>query len=303
MYSFFIKKSIYGFGVQWFLISIFFFINIYIPVAGIVADRHTFIASLGYCMVLGAGIYNLSFCKKSNVLYLLLPILMIYTYFSNQRSKDWKDILTLIEADLPSLKNSYDANRIAAQNFLTEANVVNDPNLRQQNLDKAADYALQGLQVYDKEFILHNLLGKMSLFKGDTAKSILYLNKGLHNYKNPEGYTYLGDIYYLNSNYVLAAESYKKGYQLSAHTYDLEYKVVDAYCKAKMYKSADSMNAIIGQNPSASFLPIENKGYIAIYQGDTMQAYTYLSKALEMGLQDGALATKISDYNKRHRTP
>ncbi len=303
IYSFFIKKTIYGFGVQWFLISIAFFLNIYLPVAGIVADRHTFIASLGYCMVLGAGIFEFSSYKKFSYVYLLLPILVVYTYFDYQRSRDWKDILTLIKADMPHLKRSYDANRIAAQNYLAEANATNDEYTKQQYLDKVEYYALQGLQVYDKEYILNNLLGKTYFFQGETDKSFAYLNKGLANYANVEGYTYIGEILHMNKDYHNAARSYVKGYVMSPHAFDLEYKTVDAYCKAKMYSAADSINTIISKNPSTPYVSIENKGYITIYQGDTAKAYDFLSQAMEMGLSDEKLALKIADYKRRHPNP
>ena len=303
IYSFFIKKSLAGFGVQWFLIAIVFFLNILQPVPGIVADRHAFIASLGFCIVIGAGISSLADYRKISPNYILIPILLIYAYSSYQRSKDWKDILTLVEADIPFLKNSYDANRIASQNYLTAAVTSEDAYQRQTYLDKAKRYALQGLEVYDKEFILHNIIGKIELFQGDTSQSINALNQGIKLYENVEGNIYLGDIYFMKKDYHTASQYYEKGYNIDAQTIDLEYKIIDAYCRAKQFDKADSMNTIIAKNPTKEYIPIENKGYIAIYQQDTATAYHFLSLALQKGLIDDSLALKIADYYKRHPLP
>jgi hypothetical protein len=299
---YFIKKEKWGFCLAWVLLALFPFLNFMTPVAGIVADRHAYIASLGFCIFLGLAIDF--FCNKYKIklLYMVLPLFLMYSYLSYSRAKDWKDILTLVEADMPYLQNSYDANRIASTNYLKASQEILDNNQKNIYLDKAVFYAQQGLSTFNDETILKNILGKIYFFKNDYMNSSNYLYSSLKiDSTNIETWILLGDLNILNQKYLEAASFYQNAYHLNPSVLDLEYKVVDAYCNAKQYSKADSINNVIAKKPSQKYIPIENKGYIAIYQGDTLKAYTYLTEAIKLGLVDNELKNKIQEFSQRKK--
>ncbi|MEZ5009049.1 MAG: hypothetical protein R2753_12935, partial [Chitinophagales bacterium] len=146
------KRNIYALGPLIFFIAIFPFLNLFISVAGIVAVRYSFIASLGFCMALAQLIFCLySRLKKYNIgkpviAITTLSILILYGYFSRQRAQVWKDRVTLFNHDLPYLEKSVVANRMACTYYIDK--YVNDKDWKnEQTLKKVIEYADNALKV------------------------------------------------------------------------------------------------------------------------------------------------------------
>jgi len=89
---------------------------------GIVADRFMYIPSLGFSIVIAYLILTLFKVNPKNekipstgivkVLVVLVLILIPYTAMTISRNKEWKNQVTLLQADIDNLKTSAKANLI-----------------------------------------------------------------------------------------------------------------------------------------------------------------------------------------------
>lgn len=162
------KRNIFvSFFLFFYLIQISLYSNLVLPLAGIVAERGAFYASLAFAMLLAyliqrfVGVASSQTADKKgspqlSVSYskiqagLLVAILCLYTVETFARNTDWKDTITLFEADMPHLKTSAKANYMMAKEIRRLYRT--DPQLTQQTLDiqstRAAQYYNQAITDY-----------------------------------------------------------------------------------------------------------------------------------------------------------
>jgi molybdopterin-biosynthesis enzyme MoeA-like protein len=114
------KKNILIFGFLYFLINIGTFSNIK-PMPGIIADRFAYGASLGLCIVVCYGLFQLlkiNIDKKSNfnipanLKYASLAIVIVCSGYIIRRNKDWHDHLSIYMADYEKAPNSAKINAL-----------------------------------------------------------------------------------------------------------------------------------------------------------------------------------------------
>ena len=109
-------------GILGLFLTSIYALNLFIPVAGIIADRYIFIASLFFCLLLSYFLFKISnFLKKEiYLLSMILTILLFFIVTTSIRVGAWKNIYTLIKTDAPKLTNSYEAMRIASSVYMSE---------------------------------------------------------------------------------------------------------------------------------------------------------------------------------------
>lgn len=197
------KNRIYTFCFLFFITSISYALNFYVPVAGIVMDKYNFIASLGFCIALSAIFIDVS--KKISFQIFKNPILIlivfIFAFFTVDRTKAWKNTFTLLEKDMPHLTNSVNANRMASGIYINTAlDEELQPNHNKNRLDSLINtgqkYAENGLKIYDKVPDLWELLGLSYFYKKDYSKALQCFLKS----KETDS-TYLSSINYIGYTY------------------------------------------------------------------------------------------------------
>lgn len=108
-----IKRSFYGFGIMWYLAGIYLFIQIIEPVTGIIAERHAFIANIGFSMLLSyLAIQFYNWLKKKDIQYAKIArgfgiaFLVVFVLMILKRNNEWYDANTLYATDAPKLEAS-----------------------------------------------------------------------------------------------------------------------------------------------------------------------------------------------------
>ncbi len=197
------KNKIYIFSFIFFFLSIVYALNFFIVVAGIVMDKYNFIASLGFCIALSA--LCIDYLKLESIKQLknpvIISVLIIYTFFTIYRTKDWKNSFSVIEKDMPYLTQSVNANRMASGLYINTAlDEELQPNHNKNRTDSLIEigqkYAENGLNVYNKVPDLWELLGLSYFYKKDfnTALSCFLKGKEVDSTylsgQNYIGYTY-----------------------------------------------------------------------------------------------------------------
>lgn len=121
---FFKKDQIVTFGLFWFTLSILLFSNWAELVAGMVAERLAFTASVGFVMAISASLFyfyprlDLFQPKKKEILvYLVLISLSVVTI---KRNSNWKNAVTLFAHDVKNEPNSAQLNNMYALAMMKE---------------------------------------------------------------------------------------------------------------------------------------------------------------------------------------
>ncbi len=116
------KKPILSFGILLYLISIAAFSNIVQPLAGVIADRFTYVTSLGFCIVLGylffIALKKTTGTKRNIIIGFFTIIICFYSYLTIARNAQWKNHLTLMRHDIKHLDNSAQAHNLLASNLM-----------------------------------------------------------------------------------------------------------------------------------------------------------------------------------------
>jgi len=195
--------KLYLFCFLFFGISIAYAMNLATPVAGIIMDRYNFIPSLAFCVCLAFIFLLIS--QKVDISIIknkwLITLLLIYIGCTAYRTSAWKDAFTLFDRDIPHLKNSVNANRIAGGTYI---HLALDEELKQNYNKPLADsfiikgerYALAAAGIYDSSAQVWELLGLCDLYKRNNETALEKFKKCY-----TVDTTYLSGINYLGFTY------------------------------------------------------------------------------------------------------
>lgn len=248
------KKRMFIFSWLFFLLSILYALNFFIPISGAVSDRYNFIASLGFCMAFAKALEHLAPVTETRKLLtnkVILVILICYCLFTVNRTADWKDEFTLYEHDLPHIPNSLNAYRIAAGTYIYKAlNEELKPDYNKALADsfilKGERYALTAMHIYDKSAEVWELLGLCSTYKKEYENALQrFSNCYKYDTTYLSGINYLGFAYWnvnkIDSalyyfNFVIEREPF---YSYSARN------MINMLIQQKRYKDVDSVITVL----------------------------------------------------------
>jgi len=112
-----------SFGIVAYLASIFLFSNLISPVAGMMGDRLTYVASFGFCISLAYVLtmlyqrFNSPMARKVFAVA-LGALLVTWSGMTVVRSAQWKDALTLMRHDIRTVPNSAQAHNLLASHLM-----------------------------------------------------------------------------------------------------------------------------------------------------------------------------------------
>jgi tetratricopeptide (TPR) repeat protein len=200
------KKTIVGYGLLFFLINLGAYSNLLQRAPGIMAERFTYAASLGFAIVVVAMIFRLmklnvaDFRWKSNdykrVKLVIISIAVLFTVRTVWRTTDWADKETLYGHDMEYLHESVKANMLygaLVSKHALETNMqsrVSDGRggvqINKQKQDEAMALFLEARGYYKKAAEMapyyHTAwsnLGTGYFFTGETRMALSYFLKGV----------------------------------------------------------------------------------------------------------------------------
>jgi tetratricopeptide (TPR) repeat protein len=112
------RRSPAGLGLWIFLSSLALFSNLLEPVAGMAADRLTYVASLGFCVSAGYGLFVMWNRWRGYASVIVVVLLLVFSGMTVHRSSTWKDVLTLMRYDVENIPNSAQAHNLLASNLM-----------------------------------------------------------------------------------------------------------------------------------------------------------------------------------------
>lgn len=328
------------FGGAWFFSTLLYASNLVMPVAGIIADRYAYIASLGFCMVLVVGVFWLSdkivnifklnqneitanqmevkkkkskhtteekiihkmpISNKIAISFCVL-ICLIYMPFNFIRANQWKDIYTLLEADMPHLSKSYEAHRIASSTYIQKGmDNISDVELAKSDFQKGEEFVDKALAIYDGDALLNESKLIVTFRLGRNKEAIEQAKKiaARFNYSKISR-DLLSEYYFSEGKYDSSAFYYKELIRLIPEDISLYYKYTNVLRMANKAEEAVSFSNSIRNNKSLpAYLPDECIFYVYYYNNQMDQALGYFTAAYDKGLRNRELEYTIIDYYVR----
>lgn len=166
------KKEIWGFGILFYFLAIGGACNLLFPAVGIIAERFAFIASLGFSIIVGYGIYyfffqnNAKFASNKNIVkYGLIAASIVSLIYVFNRNQNWKTDFSLYQHDISCLEKSYKAHNLLGQEYYKQSLKAQRSNLPPVNYMSKVDSAelefKKCVSLYDGYAITYNNLGAL----------------------------------------------------------------------------------------------------------------------------------------------
>jgi len=155
-------------GILFLACSISMYLNFILPAPGIVADRFVFFASTGFAIILSHYLSDISDKKKhllnfkiSSLTILISLLCCIYVPTILSRNKEWKNLFTLVEADVKKYPNSLKLN-VLYSNELISSITKKENNLTPTEITKRIITAKAHLQkAYNIDSTYYNISNSM----------------------------------------------------------------------------------------------------------------------------------------------
>jgi protein O-mannosyl-transferase len=254
---YFKTKPLISFSTLAYLIPLILISNLVINIGTPMGERFVFASSLGFCMLMGYGLYYLFQKNKWAGFTFLILILGFYSLKTSSRNLVWKDDYTLFSTDVMVSKNSAKAHSSLAYNRIEKFKVTKD--------------SLEGRRILDE--------------------AVIHLDKTIQLYpRNINAIHLLGNSYYMRKEYLKAAETYEKYLELIPTGKDVIKNLQASYREQgrmmalkqlDLDQALDYLIKALKINPNDSRL-LESLGIAYGVKENFPESIKYFNKALEM---------------------
>ena len=184
------KKTI-GFGILYYLGTLFIVSNFIFPVGTNMAERFLFMPSLGFCLIIAVVLYKLStvlaktdqvfeFKKLTPSLMSLGLICLIFGAMTFVRNPVWKDNLTLFTEDAKISVNSAKLQNAAGGVLIDTYQNEKNESLRTEKINQAVVHLKQALEIHPNYKNAYLLLGNAHNYLSKYEEAITYYNRALN---------------------------------------------------------------------------------------------------------------------------
>jgi len=210
------QRKIASYGILFYLITLSIVSNLVINVGTFMNDRFVYMPSLGYCILLAAGlvfVYKKFVKSENNILLYSLAALPILAYAGKSfvRVPDWENALTLNKSTFPASENSARANSFMATALFEEYKVTEGLDKRRKLIEEAHPYAIKAqkiLPTFHNANVMvagvaaerYNLTGDLDAFLSDFHK-VAIIRPDIQTKQKPDGklHSYLTEyLEYIN---------------------------------------------------------------------------------------------------------
>lgn len=288
-------------SILWFWGSLIPFSNFFIPINGIVAERLTYTASVGFIFILTYFILQL---KKSRPFF-LIGFSFLFFILTFQRNFQWKSIETLLRADMPYLEKSAKANATFATMLLNKINTNAPKNsqIGKKSIDSIIIHYKKSIEIYPKYYSSMNNLGLVYYhFLLDDSMACYWFNKAISTKPNYSEAIYNLSKVKLRQNDILECLSLlRKSWKYDSTNIFILNDIANIYYFYLHQKdSAIFFNNKIIIMDSTTDKPYINLGNYALTDKDTILAVKYWELAISKNRNNPALLYGLSRYFKQN---
>jgi len=313
------SRTVWVYSLIYFFITISLFLNIVLPVVGIVGERFAFIPSVGLCILtvyllfhyLKVPLNNPNLKLKrlnANFLAVLFLFLIAGGIRSFARNSAWKDAYTLYKTDAAAGTESAHIHSLLAS--LDIKKVQENPrmsmNEKRNLIHEAEEHYLEAIRILPDYTASHNNLGMVYFtYLKNNEKALIHYKRALELDPNyVEASFNIASCYASLKQYDLAEKYYLRTIQLDPNFKNTYQSLSALYAMQHREKEIIELNQNAinkGINYDGLYINIGNVYYMA---GDTAKALPYLEKAIELNSNNKNLNSFLAQYyqNKGNTT-
>jgi hypothetical protein len=146
------SKSIVGYSILYYLITLTIVSNIVINLGTFMNDRFIYMSSLGFCVFIVYALKYLvdKFFKGMHTLWIAIIVFLIgaYSVIGFLRVPDWEDGMTLNRSAMKVSENSARANSFMATALYEKYQASRDPEEKKALIKEARPYALKAIEIF-----------------------------------------------------------------------------------------------------------------------------------------------------------
>ena len=252
------SKEVLVFGVLFYLITLSITSNLLVKIGCTLGERFLFIPSLGYCLILGVLLARIVSFKPKPLLYTLIAILFVpFCLKTYSRNFEWKDNITLFEADVDAAPNSARTHFSLGSALNTNSEAEADPAKKKVLLERAIKELHETLKIYPEFTAAWYNMGVAYYSYGDYDNSRKSYEQAIElNPNEKQALNNLGVIYFNQREYNKALE-----YFTQATVADPSF--IDPYANigAVHHNTGNYDQAIVHYNKVLALQP-DNRGVI-----------------------------------------
>lgn len=290
------KRPVLAYGILFYLIGIAMYSNVLVPVVGIVGDRFTYVASIGFAIAVAWILFYLLRLKPEElkphsrfpekVVLFLLFLLVPYTFQTIGRNRDWKNLETLYRADIDYLPRSVKANTQYAGNLLYNTyQAMQTANLppKKEIIDEMIRHYELSLQILPTYYDALTGLGTVySTLLGQHRKAIPYFEAAVKSdSSNVAGYINLAFVWRQLHDNAKAKYYYSKVLQKDSTKVKAYFKLAEIYFEEGNKDEAIRLNLLATRFDPYTDVPYLNIGNYHLLSKDTLTAVEWYERAAE----------------------
>ncbi|MEN0003392.1 MAG: tetratricopeptide repeat protein [Bacteroidota bacterium] len=183
------QKSVYSYAIWYYLLTFSIVSNVLFPVGVHMAERLIYMPSVGFCLLVAYGLYQLSTRNKKRpfslttfypALGIIGAIALLFGGMTIQRNQAWKDNFTLFTTDIKTSKNSAKLRNAVGGELTTQAVKLPEGNAqRTRMLQEAVGHLQEAVRLHPNYKNAYLLLGNANNHLKAYEESIAYYGKAL----------------------------------------------------------------------------------------------------------------------------
>ncbi len=185
------KKEVWSYGILFYFLAIGGACNLLFPAVGIIAERFAYVASIGFSILIGYGLYYYFFDAKAKfknssklVKGAIAVMSLVSLFYVFNRNKAWKNDFSIYKTDIENLENSYKAHNLLGQTYYKQSmsllNSNQPPATYLPKVDSAERAFKTCLSIYQDYAVTYNNLGALNYtFKKNEDSAYYYFEKAL----------------------------------------------------------------------------------------------------------------------------
>ena len=231
LYSYKRSRNMF-FGVFWFFIAMLPFTNIF-PVITLIAERYLYVASFGFCFIVGMAFYKafeMDIEKRNAKLWIYLSFVLFmlvigcYSAITIQRNSEWKDSISLWTANIKTEPFSS-----------TAFNNLGFEYLEKGEHDNAIPLFIRALELEPTNQLAYENLGSSYYSIGDRERAKkVFIEATQVVPQSYKSFLNLGLIYWNENNYPAAIENYRKSISIKSDFYRSHFDLARIYQEINM---------------------------------------------------------------------
>ncbi|MBI1182642.1 tetratricopeptide repeat protein [bacterium] len=221
----FIKKQReMSWGILTFLLFLAPYLNFPFLAPGLIAERFTFMSVLGFVVFLVSFFIAISKWQRLQSLSLFVFIIFgVYLVINNVRNPDWKDLTSLLKADVANAPNSIKLNTIYAEHLHATFRNFTSAKLQEEQVKLAARHYIKAIDLYPNNSGIYENLGILCIDVQQYENAIDNFNKALRNGGDSAiTYFHIGAVYELQGKKAIAERYYRESLKISPNYFEPE---------------------------------------------------------------------------------